>query len=1212
MSTFQGYVTLKETDEPVSGLIVAVYISDSIANVSKGTKKDSKAADPFAIYRNSVGSTVTDEHGTFQIDIDPSLNDNSPGGTFLVAVLAPATSKAVTRAGSPSPAERALYWTELPIHGAKQTEKLVIRLLSAQLKQFNIKLPGERYKVDAEAVALRYVEAERDRLRFKATLTAGIGPLRVEQFQRRQASTEKARNFAAKLQAAPRATRAQANFIKRGDDPGPALSHAVEVGVTHIAVATAQAPARVEMHLSEDDLLHAGVSVVEAMPPVVDLDHTQLCRLLNARRGGTELVRVRDLLEARREATAAEARLEPPEEGETSPVSEEVATPATETPEDFSAAVNERVLGQLRDMPIGAGEIGDASRPLTAEELNAMLPNIRLGSGPTDTPAFHDFCHLQIAFPHVWVEAFDGALRNDIEDLYESVVRLHEDYFEEEFELPTECAEIDQLESFLDEMARFSDWMNEPVPVPVRTYFASVDSQRWTRLSPETRAQLTELATEVAEAWVRFYQEADAVTKYTILTEEIEPMQETWMMIFGTAEEAENDEFANLRVVRLLREIKARLSEPYAFHYFAPDSVNFGLLLTYRQLWKPGPYQVGDLVATVPLAPGEKRKFTTKQILKRTRAETELEKALSSKNRELTGTQRVEAEITQRASLRNNFKMTAEGSFRFGIGEITSGTEFALDQAQESSRVKKDFREAVLKAAQEYKQERSLEVKTTDEVTSETTTSGEIANPNNELSVTYLLYELERQYTISERIHRATPVVLVAQDVPAPNEITESWLSAHEWILRRVILDDSLRLALDYISDAFAGEEVSVSVRRANWEAQVGLVKQLEATVKGLKSARDEMRELLVTTEESRARAAAEEETTGQKAWLAILTGGLSLLSGDSAAEQQAEQLEVTRKAIESRLNYLEEALREAQERMISAEAALNEATSAYSEALQTQTNRRVAIDQLRMHVKQNILYYMQAIWDHEPPDQRFFRLYHVEVDLPESTHRTAHLRLATDADIEAGLPTIDHGGRRWIVEFDPPAPPDPDEPNRKPLVEIADLDRPLGYKGNYIIFPLKTCLYLTNFMMREYFDDYFGVRDPDMASNLSVEELLEYTEALLEDGAIEPDSEQYAALRNIVMSKLQRPTRDSDLIVVPTGELYMEALLGDHVLMEPFKLTHRFYDMAKVRAEWRQVELDNLRRAARLIQAEPDLGDPEVDKRIVVEGGAAVHVETP
>ena len=30
--------------------------------------------------------------------------------------------------------------------------------------------------------------------------------------------------------------------------------------------------------------------------------------------------------------------------------------------------------------------------------------------------------------------------------------------------------------------------------------------------------------------------------------------------------------------------------------------------------------------------------------------------------------------------------------------------------------------------------------------------------------------------------------------------------------------------------------------------------------------------------------------------------------------------------------------------------------------------------------MKQNIFYYMQAIWDHEPADQRFFRLYNKKV----------------------------------------------------------------------------------------------------------------------------------------------------------------------------------------------------------------------------------------
>jgi hypothetical protein len=43
-----------------------------------------------------------------------------------------------------------------------------------------------------------------------------------------------------------------------------------------------------------------------------------------------------------------------------------------------------------------------------------------------------------------------------------------------------------------------------------------------------------------------------------------------------------------------------------------------------------------------------------------------------------------------------------------------------------------------------------------------------------------------------------------------------------------------------------------------------------------------------------------------------------------------------------------------------------------------------------------------------------------------------------------------------------------------------------------------------------------------------------------------------------------------------------------------------------------RERELDNLRRAARLLQEEPNLEDPDVDKRIVVEGVGNVHVEVP
>ena len=79
------------------------------------------------------------------------------------------------------------------------------------------------------------------------------------------------------------------------------------------------------------------------------------------------------------------------------------------------------------------------------------------------------------------------------------------------------------------------------------------------------------------------------------------------------------------RLTRLLTQLEKQLSERYAFHVFAQDSINFGILVTYRQTWVPQNYQVGDLVSTVPLAPKEIRRYTTKKVTKKTRAVKELE-----------------------------------------------------------------------------------------------------------------------------------------------------------------------------------------------------------------------------------------------------------------------------------------------------------------------------------------------------------------------------------------------------------------------------------------------------------------------------------------------------------------------------------------------------------------------------------------------------------
>ena len=115
------------------------------------------------------------------------------------------------------------------------------------------------------------------------------------------------------------------------------------------------------------------------------------------------------------------------------------------------------------------------------------------------------------------------------------------------------------------------------------------------------------------------------------------------------------------------------------------------------------------------------------------------------------------------------------------------------------------------------------------------------------------------------------------------------------------------------------------------------------------------------------------------------------------------------------------------------------------------------------VHIRNYIIYYMQAIWSMEPPDQRFLRLQKVQVP-----------------DLK-----LDDAGRIYRVQVDPSEDvfavfrPKGTEKHKatmsgklqkpfkyKPLIEVADLDKPLGFKGNYIIFPMKEHNDLTEFMV--------------------------------------------------------------------------------------------------------------------------------------------------
>jgi hypothetical protein len=497
-----------------------------------------------------------------------------------------------------------------------------------------------------------------------------------------------------------------------------------------------------------------------------------------------------------------------------------------------------------------------------------------------------------------------------------------------------------------------------------------------------------------------------------------------------------------------------------------------------------------------------------------------------------------------------------------------------------------------------------MEIDTSESAETEATTFHEIQNPNDELAVTYLFYELQRQYTISERIQQLTPVILVANEVPAPHEINDAWLVAHDWILRRAILDDSFRPALDYLTKSFVGAEVNIRILESNAIGQKNLVDRINQqiqTQRGLLSSYER------SVQQGVENVANTQEQQGIFNTVKRIFDPIGITGGADSGVVDAAQARA-----DLARQTLDRAERERARLLAQLEVAataLQSAVDKLSSAVKEHYDRVTEVDRLRVHVKDNILYYMQAIWRHEPPDQRFFRLYNIDVPIvmPVTTGQTVNVTRGDGArTMPPGLRAL-LGSDETVLAMLPM--PTVTVTNKK-LVEVADLDNVLAYKGNYMVLALKENNYLTLHMMQDYVDvgEELLLRDPDELRNYSVEQLRELATAINKK-----DPNDFNARRDdfkkMLLDRLTSPRKENDLVIVPTNSLYIECLVGTHPLLEDFKLIHRALDVKKVQAEVRRAELENIRLAARALEGERE--DPDIEKKIVIENGSNVVIAT-
>jgi hypothetical protein len=109
-------------------------------------------------------------------------------------------------------------------------------------------------------------------------------------------------------------------------------------------------------------------------------------------------------------------------------------------------------------------------------------------------------------------------------------------------------------------------------------------------------------------------------------------------------------------------------------------------------------------------------------------------------------------------------------------------------------------------------------------------------------------------------------------------------------------------------------------------------------------------------------------------------------------------------------------------------------------------------------------------------------------------------------------------------------------QPDARTLSEIADLNTLLGFKGNYMIFPLREINALTDYMIEPYVDAGFRLLDPDEKGNVSREDFARYVCYLRET----LDDTTFEEIRPALLARFERlllsDPGNGDEIIVPTG----------------------------------------------------------------------------
>lgn len=607
-------------------------------------------------------------------------------------------------------------------------------------------------------------------------------------------------------------------------------------------------------------------------------------------------------------------------------------------------------------------------------------------------------------------------------------------------------------------------------------------------------------------------------------------------------------------IQKALEEAKAiikakKVIPPYTFEPFLKNSWNFGLRVTYRQEWRSLGNQRGEVVKTIPLGPKQVEKVTTK-IVRRTKV-TKTAETLKSveETSEITDTTKDSNEIVNEASENFGWNVEAEASVGFSVVSASVSGGAHEETEKRSKQASTHLSESMQKTASKIKTDTKTVVTTESESTYEMETSSEITNPNEEIPITYVYSKLLRQYEIFTSVAEIQNIIMIAEPIPKPYEVNFEWVKKHDWILAKVLLDDSFRDALTSISQA--PKPIDYSEIKSLLESKLG--------------------DVLGTKESPGFLERFAEKTAG---------GGLSLAGMDMIDEAQKNFKEALQKSFdtERELEFLE-----------------------------------VKRDRLYQHIRDNILHYCRAIWAQEDPQQRILRYKSLYIQIPTTWDFYGKISGEEDLSLDELLNKIKffETDEDETTVFDLDGEFRENGESTVDISDLINPIGPIGYYGNYAIYKIKPEFIQSDLfiMLQIRKTPYLYYRSEDDENPILMDpELKRLTQEHLGVGPKDEDEKLemielipelrvlYSAAEEVGEDELTEFLDDEEIFkeyypeflfrkersrrfLLETQNLLIDIQPGSGTALESFKLAHRGLDVLKTLEEKKTLELENKRR---------------------------------